>query len=122
MHSLSRVFLTYVVIFLAHAVPSPTRAQDMPTPDLNDQKLVSTGEKKFNQNCVYCHGNAGTGGKGAALQGRTDFTPEYLFHTISNGKKRGALVMPPWKDAMPASDIWALSAYILSLRRKSTQQ
>lgn len=122
MKSCSRIFLTYLVSFFVHAVAIPTQAQEVSPPDLNDQKLVSTGEKKFNQNCVYCHGNAGSGGKGAPLQGRTDLTPEYLFHTISNGKKRGSLVMPPWKDAMPASDIWALSAYILSLRGKPVQQ
>lgn len=122
MHTFSRILLTSLVALLAHAVPALTQAQDASPPDLNDLKLVAAGEKKFNQNCVYCHGSAGSGGKGAPLQGRTDFTPEYLFHTISNGKKRGALVMPPWKDAMPASDIWALSAYILSLRSKPAQQ
>jgi len=116
MHSISKTLLITLVAVLAHAAPSPARAQDESPPNLNDQKLIAAGEKKFNQNCVYCHGNAGSGGKGAPLQGRTDFTPEYLFNTIANGKKRGALVMPPWKDAMPASDIWALSAYILSLR------
>jgi len=122
MQSFSRILLTSLVTVLAHTVPSLAWAQDASTPDLNDQKLVAAGEKKFSQNCVYCHGNAGSGGKGAPLQGRTDFTAEYLFDTISNGKRRGALVMPPWKDAMPASDIWALSAYILSLRSKTTQK
>lgn len=77
---------------------------------------VAAGEKRFNQNCVYCHGNAGSGGKGAALQGRSDLTADYLFHTISNGKTRGSLLMPAWKDAFSEDEIRELASYILSLR------
>ncbi|MES2263224.1 MAG: cytochrome c [Pseudomonadota bacterium] len=78
---------------------------------------IAAGQKRFNQNCVYCHGNAGSGGKGAPLQGRTDLAPAYLFDTISNGKIRGALQMPPWKDAFSEQEIWELAAYIHSLRQ-----
>lgn len=85
-------------------------------PDLTNSALISAGERRFNQNCVYCHGSAGSGGKGAPLQGRDDLTPQYVFDTISNGKKRGALLMPAWKEAFSEQEIWELDAYILSLR------
>ncbi|MFW1677066.1 c-type cytochrome [Pontibacter sp. JAM-7] len=75
---------------------------------------VANGEKRFNQSCVYCHGNRGSGGKAKKLQGR-DFEPEYLFKTISNGKRRGALVMPPWKRSFSPEQRWELVTYILSL-------
>lgn len=87
-----------------------------PPADFGNPAMVAAGKKRFNQNCVYCHGNAGSGGKGAPLQGRTDLAPDYLFDTISNGKTRGALQMPPWKEAFSPQEIWELSAYIHSLR------
>lgn len=75
---------------------------------------VANGETRFNQSCVYCHGNRGSGGKARKLQGR-DFEPEYLFTTISNGKRRGSLVMPPWKRSFSPEQRWELVTYILSL-------
>lgn len=98
------------------AAPHPALADASQRPDLNDPATIAAGEKRFNQNCVYCHGNAGSGGRGAALQGRQDLTPEYLFETISHGKKRGALLMPAWKEAFSENEIWELGSYILSLR------
>ncbi|KQV84803.1 hypothetical protein ASD15_06480 [Massilia sp. Root351] len=87
-----------------------------PPANFDSPAAISAGQKRFNQNCVYCHGNAGSGGKGAPLQGRDDLPPQYLFDTISNGKTRGALQMPPWKEAFSPQEIWELSAYIHSLR------
>ena len=75
---------------------------------------IANGEKRFNQSCVYCHGNRGSGGKARKLQGR-EFEPEYLFNTISNGKRRGSLVMPPWKRSFSPAQRWELVTYILSL-------
>ena len=94
----------------------PALADSAQRPDLDSPATIAAGAKRFNQNGVYCHGNAGSGGKGAALQGRHDLTPEYLFQTISNGKQRGSLLMPAWKDAFSEQEIWELGSYILSLR------
>lgn len=92
-------------------------AQTVQVPDLSDPKMIASGEKRFNQNCVYCHGNAGSGGKAAALQGRNDLAADYVFETISNGKKRGSFQMPAWKGAFSEAQIWELDAYIMSLRQ-----
>ncbi|MEM5537806.1 cytochrome c [Neptuniibacter pectenicola] len=75
---------------------------------------VAIGEKRFNQTCVYCHGYEGSGGKARKLQGR-DFDADYLFKTITKGKKRGSLVMPPWKRTFTPEQRWELVTYILSL-------
>lgn len=83
----------------------------------NENASVLIGEKRFNQSCVYCHGNEGSGGKARKLQGR-EFRPDYLFKTITKGKKRGALVMPPWKRAFTAEQRWELVAYIMYLSKK----
>ncbi|MAY42801.1 MULTISPECIES: cytochrome c [unclassified Neptuniibacter] len=75
---------------------------------------VQNGEKRFNQTCVYCHGHQGSGGKARKLQGR-DFDSDYLFKTITKGKKRGSLVMPPWKRTFTPEQRWELVTYIMSL-------
>jgi mono/diheme cytochrome c family protein len=81
-----------------------------------DQAMIEAGAKRFNQSCVYCHGNAGSGGKAAPLQGRDDLTKEYVMETIANGKQRGAFNMPAWKGAFNEQQIQELTAYILSLK------
>ena len=75
---------------------------------------VENGGKVFNQTCVYCHGYKGSGGKARKLQGR-NFDADYLFKTITQGKKRGSLVMPPWKRTFSPEQRWELVTYILSL-------
>jgi mono/diheme cytochrome c family protein len=75
---------------------------------------VANGEKRFNQTCVYCHGHQGSGGKARKLQGR-DLDPDYLFKTITRGKKRGSLILPPWKRSFNAEQRWELVTYILTL-------
>jgi mono/diheme cytochrome c family protein len=82
---------------------------------LGSPESVASGETTFYQNCVYCHGSKGSGGKARQLQCR-DLSPDYLFTTISNGKKRGSLIMPPWKNAMDEETRWRLVAYIRSLK------
>jgi mono/diheme cytochrome c family protein len=103
-------------------MPKLALADSVQIPNLTDVALIAAGEKRFNQNCVYCHGNAGSGGKGAPLQGRDDLMPQYVFDTITNGKKRGAFLMPAWKDAFSEKEIWELDAYILSLRNVTSKK
>lgn len=120
MRSLSSCIILSLVA--GASFPKFVLADSTQTPNLTDVALIAAGEKRFNQNCVYCHGNAGSGGKGAPLQGRDDLTPQYVFDTIKNGKIRGALVMPAWKDAFSEKEIWELDAYILSLRNVTSKK
>lgn len=90
--------------------------------DPADRAAIAAGEKRFNQNCVYCHGNAGSGGRSAPLQGRSDLTPDYVTSVISNGKKRGSFIMPAWKETFSESEIRELTAYILSLQGHPSKQ
>lgn len=86
--------------------------------DLNDPQIINEGRIQFAQTCVYCHGNAGSGGKAGPIAGCTDLTEDYLFTTISNGKRAGSLVMPTWKESLDEPTIWKLVAYVLSLQAK----
>ena len=66
---------------LIAASPGPSIAADpAPTIDLEAPETIGNGSTRFNQNCVYCHGYAGSGGKGATLQRRTDLTPSGALH------------------------------------------
>ncbi len=85
------------------------------------EQSVAKGEKRFNQSCVYCHGNRGSGGKAKKLQGR-NFDADYLFKTITKGKRRGALVMPPWEKTFSDQERWELVTFILSLSPPDSTQ
>ena len=82
---------------------------------LTDPESVQLGQEIFTKNCVYCHGHQGSGGKAKSLQGR-EFKADYLFKTITNGRRRGSMVMPPWKRSLSDEQRWQLVAFILSLR------
>jgi mono/diheme cytochrome c family protein len=81
---------------------------------LNNPDSVMKGDAKFHATCAYCHGAKGSGGKAKKLQGRQNLKADYIFKTITNGKKRGSLNMPPWRG-LPEEVRWQLTAYILSL-------
>jgi len=75
---------------------------------------VAQGERIFAQSCSvgYCHGVAGSAGRGPRLRGRT-FTKDYLTTVIHDGIPSSA--MPAWKDRLKDDDIRAVVAYIVSL-------
>ncbi len=82
---------------------------------LDDPKLVEAGRRRFNQACTYCHGKEGAGGKTKSFKGRTDLDAKTVFSVIANGRKRGANIMPPWKNSLSDEQIRELVAYILWL-------
>lgn len=85
------------------------------TVQLDDPQLVEAGRKRFNQACTYCHGKEGAGGKTKSFKGRKDLEAPVVFEVISNGRRRGANIMPPWKNSLSEMQIRELTAYILSL-------
>ncbi len=77
---------------------------------------IKSGETTFYQNCAYCHGSKGSGGKAKPLQCRKRLDSDYVFETITNGRQSGSLIMPPWKDSMSDEVRWQLTSYIMSLK------
>ncbi len=117
----------YFALIVVYASLSPVYAggneagESTPTNNLkeqvlNDSESVMKGDKKFHSTCAYCHGAKGSGGIAKKLQGRK-LKADYIFNTITNGKKRGSLNMPPWRG-LPEEVRWQLTAYILSLQKK----
>jgi putative heme-binding domain-containing protein len=83
-------------------------------PDLKDAKLVAEGQQVFVKNCsvAYCHGKEGTTGRAPALRDRA-WTVKELRESISNGVPNSS--MPNWDDKLSDRQIWAVTAYILSI-------
>lgn len=79
-----------------------------------DPALIARGEKIFAQNCSvgYCHGVAGTAGRGPRLRGRS-FPKDYLVKVTRDGIPSSA--MPAWKDRLKEDDIRAVVEYVASL-------
>lgn len=105
-------------ILLAAAAPSAIGTGTQATQpaqmiDLTDPAHIENGKLRFAQNCSYCHGAEGIGGKHKKLQCR-DFDPDYLFDVISNGLESGSYFMPPW-DHFSDEKRWELVGYISSL-------
>ncbi len=76
--------------------------------------VIARGERIFAQSCSvgYCHGVAGTAGRGPRLRGRT-FSKDYLFNVTREGIPGSA--MPAWKDRLKDDDIRAVVEYVASL-------
>ncbi len=83
--------------------------------ELRRSDWINDGMEKFNSACTYCHGSKGQGGKVKSFTERTGWKPETIHDVITNGRIRGANVMPPWGGSMSDDEIWKLVAYIKSL-------
>lgn len=99
--------------FAAHAQGEPTSVPD--ATQLKDPAWIAAGRAKFVPTCAYCHGQEGDSGKNRPFRERIDWDAEVVFDVISNGRKRGANVMPAWGGSISEEEIWRIVAYIKSL-------
>lgn len=83
--------------------------------ELRNPEWVQAGREKFGQICAYCHGKEGDSGKNRPFRERIDWDPVQIHDVITNGRKRGANVMPAWKGSLSDEDIWRITAFIRSL-------
>ena len=82
--------------------------------DAQDARIAQ-GEKVFAANCSvpYCHGANGGPGRAPQLAGHS-LTASQLTNTVTNGRAdRG---MPSFAGVVPAGDLEAVIAYVMSLR------
>jgi mono/diheme cytochrome c family protein len=89
---------------------------------LKDPAWIAAGRAKFVPTCAYCHGQEGDSGKNRPFRERIDWDAEVIFDVISNGRKRGANVMPAWGDSISEEERWKIVAYIKSLGGQPRQQ
>jgi mono/diheme cytochrome c family protein len=88
----------------------------MPNPLGDGPVAVESGKKLFRaMNCAGCHGYTGGGGMGPALNDhywRYGGAPSQIYNSIYEGRPQG---MPSWGRALPADQLWRLTAYVSSL-------
>ncbi len=77
-------------------------------------EVLQRGEVVFAQSCAtgYCHGAAGTAGRGPRLRGRS-LDRNRVSDVIRNGIPQSA--MPGWKDRLSEPDLSAVIDYVMSL-------
>ena len=97
------------------AVESEKSISEMVAEIQSSPEDMKAAEVMFNQNCTYCHGNKGSGGKSRKMQCLTILKDEYVFKTIKDGRKAGANIMPSWKRSFDDKQILTLTAYVMSL-------
>jgi mono/diheme cytochrome c family protein len=84
---------------------------------------ASNGKRIFEKTCAGCHGQAGKGGEGPALNNKVLLqaaTNEYLAGTIRRGRRGTAMASflepSPIRPALAESDIGDVVAYLRSLQ------
>ena len=119
----SFIFLTLCITYqLALAVTDDNSTEaDRPIADVitefqSSPETMETSELMFNQNCAYCHGNKGGGGKSRKMQCLRFLNNEYVYKTITNGKRSGSLIMPSWSRSFDKTKRLMLTAYVMSLK------
>lgn len=95
---------------------APPLAGNMANPLGNGADVVAHGKQLYTaMNCAGCHGYDGSGGMGPALNDsywRYGGSPVQIFKTLYEGRPKG---MPAWGHALPAEELWQLTAYVQSL-------
>ena len=81
--------------------------------DIESPTAIQNGQDLFNQACSNCHGENGGAGL-VVFQGRNDLTADRIFEAISDGRTRGSVTMPAWKESLSETERWELTAFIVS--------
>jgi mono/diheme cytochrome c family protein len=106
----------------------PPDARDLKNPRPVDDTLLAAGKKIFSDKCQKCHGPQGLGDG-------PDAEPEHaehmnltnpknaarnpdgvVFHKVMNGRRNPK--MPAFKDELSQDQVWAVVAYVQTLRKK----
>ena len=111
------LFLAALTATLVVGTPRVARSQDA--------DLVKKGQQVYDaQKCQVCHSVAGKGGKANPLDGvgpklSADDIRQWIVEPIDMAKKANSTKKPPMPkkyDKLPAADIDALVAYMVSLK------
>lgn len=109
----------------------PPEAESTKNPLPVDAKLLATGKSIFKEKCQKCHGPSGRGdGPDADPDAQEDMdltrgsraakNPDgVIFFKAWNGRKKPK--MPAVKDDLTKEQLWAVVAYVQTLRKGATQ-
>lgn len=106
----------------------PADAEDKKNPHPLDDKLLATGRAVFKDKCARCHGPGGLGdGPDSDPDARENMdltdgkraesNPDgVVFYKVWNGRRRPK--MPAFSAELSEEQVWAVVAYVQSLRKK----
>ena len=106
----------------------PPDAEEKKNPIPVDEKLLAAGRAVFKDKCARCHGPGGLGdGPDADPDARenmdltdparADPNPDgVVFYKVWNGRRRPR--MPTFSEELAEEQVWAVVAYVQSLRKK----
>jgi mono/diheme cytochrome c family protein len=106
----------------------PPDAAETKNPHPVDAKLIATGRSIFKDKCQKCHGPGGLGDGPDAdpdiredmdltRPARADRNPDgVVYYKVANGRRKPK--MPGLKDELKPDQIWAVVAYVQTLRKK----
>ena len=106
----------------------PADATETKNPHPADAKLIATGRSVFKDKCARCHGAGGLGdGEDADPEiredmdltraARADRNPDgVVYYKVLNGRRKPK--MPAFKEELKPDQIWAVVAYVQTLRKK----
>jgi mono/diheme cytochrome c family protein len=109
----------------------PPEAESTKNPLPVDAKLLATGKAIFKEKCQKCHGPSGRGdGPDADPDAQEDMdltrasraakNPDgVIFFKAWNGRRKPK--MPAVKDDLTKEQLWAVVAYVQTLRKPATQ-
>jgi len=94
-------------------LPAPPRSGEEPATAPARIGVAGRGAALYKQNCLPCHGEAGSGGVGPKLSRNPILSQEDRFRaTVSQG--RGA--MPPWGSVLQPQEIADIHAWLQMLK------
>lgn len=106
----------------------PPNAADTKNPHTVDDKLLASGKAIYKDKCQRCHGPGGLGdGADADPEHKEDMdltNPKradrnvdgVVYYKVLNGRRRPK--MPAFKEELKEDQIWAVVAYVQTLRKK----
>jgi len=98
------------------ALAGTAHAEDSATPDLKSPSVIAAGRTLYlEKHCSHCHGADGNGG--VNLTRRDLSNPTYVFQAIAEGRERGSLRMPAWREVLSDTEIWQAAAFVMSISR-----
>ena len=91
-------------------------------PYRDDKEAIRIGDSAFNQNCARCHGLGAVSGGIAPDLRKLDIAPEtdeYFIGRVRKGVTRnGAVYMPPFEGMLSQEAMWAIKAWLETVREK----
>jgi putative heme-binding domain-containing protein len=87
------------------------------TIDITSEDLIEQGAASYAKSCAvgYCHGTEGRSARGPALRDKA-WNPRDFFRITHEGLPGTS--MPAWNGILTNEEIWAITAYIVSLGQR----